>query len=277
MPELPEVESIRRTLEPRLLGARVFAAALLRPDILSAPRSEPHASRRRRLLVDGRITLLRRHGKQLAILTHDERACIVRLGMSGSLRWSPDTPPRNPSLHVHCVWTLDSGRGHIWFADPRRFGGLTSLRGNSLPAHWAALGPDALTVTGSHLDRTLTRSARAVKAALLDQRVLAGVGNIYADEALFLAKVPPHALCDTLSPADWESLAHAVRTVLVQAVDAGGSTLRDYRDGEGNAGRYQAHHRVYGRAGLPCPTCRAALSSGLLAQRMTVWCSVCQG
>lgn len=276
MPELPEVESIRRSLEPRLLGARVSAAALHRPDVLSTPPGEPRARRARLLLVDGRITQLRRHGKQLAMLTHDHRACIVQLGMSGVLRWSPEPPARNPSHHVHCVWTLDRGRGHLWFADPRRFGGLTSLREASLPARWAALGPDALTIAGTHLRRALERSSRPVKAALLDQHTLAGVGNIYADEALFIARLSPHAPCGSLAPDAWEGLAHAVRTVLAQAVDAGGSTLRDYRDGEGNAGRYQARHSVYGRAGLPCPVCGSALSSGLLAQRTTVWCPACQ-
>ncbi|MCE7973079.1 MAG: bifunctional DNA-formamidopyrimidine glycosylase/DNA-(apurinic or apyrimidinic site) lyase [Leptolyngbya sp. PLA1] len=277
MPELPEVESVRRTLEPRLLGARVTAATLRRPDILSTPPGEPRASTNRRLLVGGRITTLCRQGKQLAMLTHDGRACIVQLGMTGSLRWSSEPPAGDPSHHVHCIWTLGRGRGCLWFADPRRFGGLTSLRETSLPTHWAALGPDALSISGAHLRHTLELSRRAVKASLLDQRTLAGVGNIYADEALFVAKLSPHAPCCSLPPAAWENLAQAIRSILTQAVAAGGSTLRDYRDGEGNAGRYQARHNVYGRAGLPCPACGSPLSSGLLAQRTTVWCSACQG
>lgn len=276
MPELPEVESIRRTLEPRLLGARVSGASLRRPDVLSAPPGEPRTNRGRQLLVGGQITLLRRHGKQLALLTHDRRACIVQLGMSGVLRWSPEAPACDPSHHVHCVWTLGPGRGHLWFADPRRFGGLTSLRESSLPSHWAALGPDALSISGTDLRLALGRSRRPVKAALLDQHALAGVGNIYADEALFLARFSPRTPCCSLAADAWDTLACAVRTVLAQAVAAGGSTLRDYRDGEGNAGRYQARHSVYGRAGLPCPTCGSTLSSGLLAQRTTVWCPACQ-
>lgn len=276
MPELPEVECVRRTLEPRLLGAMVESVRLRRHDMLTRPPGKPRARRETLLLAGGRISQLRRHGKQLAIITHDGRTCIVQLGMTGSLRWSSEPLARGSVTHVHCVWTLGANRGFFWFADPRRFGGLTSLLGDSLSCHWAALGPDALTIPGDHLHRVLARSRRAVKAALLDQHVLAGVGNIYADEALFLARLLPHTPCRALSAAAWDRLADAIRTVLADALRSGGSTLRDYRDGEGNPGLYQARHSVYGRVGMPCPACSAALSGGFLAQRATVWCPACQ-
>lgn len=276
MPELPEVECVRRTLEPRLVGAVVESARLRRRDVLAQPPGQPGAPREALLLAGGRVVNLRRHGKQLAIVTHDGRTCIVQLGMTGSLRWSSEPLARGSLTHVHCVWTLESGRGFFWFVDPRRFGGLTSLREESLATQWAALGPDALTISGSHLHQALARSRRPIKAALLDQHALAGVGNIYADEALFLARLLPHTTCRSLSAATWNRLAHAIRAVLAEAVLAGGSTLRDYRDGEGNPGLYQARHSVYGRAGMPCPSCGATLAGGLLAQRATVWCPACQ-
>lgn len=276
MPELPEVECVRRSLEPRLAGAVVASVRLRRGDVLTLPPGQPRAPRETLLLAGGRIARLSRHGKQLAIFTHDGRVCLVQLGMTGVLRWSSAPLARGSLTHVHCVWTLESSRGFFWFVDPRRFGGLTSLREESLAAHWAGLGPDALTISGSHLHKALARSRRPIKAALLDQHALAGVGNIYADEALFLARLLPHTPCRSLSAATWDRLAQAIRTVLAEAVLAGGSTLRDYRDGNGNPGLYQTRHSVYGRAGLPCPACGLILSGGLLAQRATVWCPACQ-
>jgi formamidopyrimidine-DNA glycosylase len=187
----------------------------------------------------------------------------------------PRLPPAPDGSHVHAVWEFDHGR--VLFRDPRRFGALRVFASTAaLDEHWAGLGPDALTITADQLAAALRGSARPVKAALLDQAVVAGVGNIYADEALFAAGVRPTRLCRNLRDAQIQAIASSIRAVLAGAVQAGGSTLRDYVDGDGNPGSYQRSHAVYGRAGEPCPRCGRPLKSVTVAQRTTVWCSACQ-
>lgn len=291
MPELPEVESIRRSLEPRLLGRVVRAVTLHRRDVLVLPgdpfggfarqRGQARTARPRRaaradLLLDAAITALRRRGKQLALVAGSGRVLIVQLGMSGQLVHREPGQRAPQSDHIHATWRLDDGR--LLFRDPRRFGGLRALPTVSdLEALWSELGPDALSVQGPELAAALTKSPRPLKAALLDQAVLAGVGNIYADEALHQAGLAPQRPAGSLAAADSARLAAAIRGVLAQAVEAGGSTLRDYVDANGDPGTYQLSHAVYGRGGQPCPRCGHPLASAQVAQRTTVWCPHCQG
>ncbi|MFN0134384.1 MAG: bifunctional DNA-formamidopyrimidine glycosylase/DNA-(apurinic or apyrimidinic site) lyase [Phycisphaerales bacterium] len=270
MPELPEVESVRLSLIPHLVGRRVATARLYRNDICTTHDGcKPTGS----LLLEGaKIAELRRHGKQLAILADDGRAVCVHLGMSGRLfvQRGGERP-----LHGHAEWRL--GDLTLVFEDPRRFGGLWTIPDEAaLAARWAELGPDALTITGTALEAGLADSKRAIKAALLDQAVLAGVGNIYADESLFLAEVPPRARANGVRGERAERLAAAIRAVLAGAIRSGGSTLRDYRNGLGEPGLAQREHRVYGRGGEPCATCGETLRQGTIAQRTTVWCVRCQ-
>lgn len=287
MPELPEVEHLRQTLVPLVVGRRVRRVRLVRRDVVIRP-GDPaggfsrsglvpatHTVPARELLSGQRITEILRHGKQLAIIADSGRVLCVHLGMTGRLLHLPARAHRPD--HVHAVWTLDDG-SRVLFRDPRRFGGLwifsglEELRG----ARWSALGPDALTITSHALRSALGRTRRGVKAALLDQRVLAGVGNIYADEALFDASLHPARRADGIGSDGCVRLARAIRTVLRRATDAGGSTLRDYADARGAPGAFQRRHRVYGRAGLPCARCGTPLESALLAQRGTTWCPTCQ-
>ncbi len=289
VPELPEVESVRRSLLPLVRGRVVVDVVLYRRDVVIAP-GDPvggHARQRKRagacspravssndLLHNARITDILRRGKQMAIITEPGRALVVQLGMTGTLeRVSPDD---QPDAHTHAVWTMDSG-ARFRFHDPRRFGGLRvfASRGE-LEAHWALLGPDALTIRGEELRSALAGSKRAIKAALLDQGVLAGVGNIYADESLFRSGINPRFRADRLSDEQVALLASSIREILTHAVSDGGSTLRDYADAEGKPGSYQSRHAVYGRGGLPCQTCGRMLATGLLVQRTTVWCRGCQ-
>lgn len=295
MPELPEVESIRRSLAPRIVGRCITAAVLHRRDVLVVPgdpyggfsrqrgpatRARPRRVSPADLLAGATVTALERRGKQLVILgSRDDRTVLglgVQLGMSGQLfhRAVGQTLPQ--STHVHAVWTLDNG-SRLIFRDPRRFGGLRSFPTQAaIDEHWARLGPDALEVTADQLAAALADSRRAIKAALLDQRVVAGVGNIYADEALFAAAIRPARRADRLRPADLDRLAAAIRGVLAAAVSAGGSTLRDYVDADGNPGTFQLAHAVYGRTGQPCPACGRPLAGGRVAQRATAWCRSCQ-
>jgi formamidopyrimidine-DNA glycosylase len=278
MPELPEVETLRRSLEPHVLGRWILRADLRRPSVCRGPSRIASPSPP---LPTGRVAWLRRHGKQLALGLEGGSGFIVHLGMSGQVLVHADPPPG--LSHVHCTWSVgDSPRDaapavHILFRDPRRFGRLTPFAdAEGLSVAWAGLGPDGLTISALVLRERLAGSRRCVKAALLDQRAIAGVGNIYADEALFAARIRPTRRAGSLSPAECSALARAIRTVLRGAIRAGGSTLRDYLDADARPGSYRTRHRVYGRAGLPCSRCGVGLSSRRLSQRMTVWCRACQ-
>ncbi|HZW05485.1 MAG TPA: bifunctional DNA-formamidopyrimidine glycosylase/DNA-(apurinic or apyrimidinic site) lyase [Phycisphaerales bacterium] len=269
MPELPEVETVRRTLTPHLVGRVIDTARLRRCDFVTG-KATPAA-----LLQGATIDRLERRGKQLAVIARDGRAVIVQLGMSGQVlvaRAGAALP-----THVHAVWTLKGAQTAILFRDPRRFGGLTTLgSADELARVWESLGPDALTTNGGELWNAIRTSARAIKPALLDQRTVAGVGNIYADEALFESGVHPKAICRRLSRPRVERLARAIREVLARAVEARGSSLRDYRDADGQEGAYAALHRVYGRGGLPCHSCGRPLQKLTVGQRTTVCCPRCQ-
>jgi len=288
MPELPEVERLRRSLVPHLVGRTVASAVLLRRDVCEGFRSSRDGGvvrvrcGSRHLLMGGTIVELRRHGKQMAIVTDDGRALCVHLGMSGQVLWQAGTPGEHRT-HVHAEWKVrlqdnGPGLGRLLFRDPRRFGGLWAYDTvQALEAHrWSRLGPDALEVTGEQLRDALRGTPRTIKAALLDQRVTAGVGNIYADEALFIAGLRPRRRAGLLGAADLTRLADAVRGVLARSIQTGGSTLRDYVDANGEAGHSQLEHAVYGRGGLACLECGKALRRGCVAQRTTVWCSGCQ-
>jgi formamidopyrimidine-DNA glycosylase len=178
--------------------------------------------------------------------------------------------------HIHVRWRMEDG-SRLIFRDPRRFGGVRVFRDvQALEEHWEALGPDALTITPGALAEALGDSDRAVKAALLDQAAIAGVGNIYADESLFEAGIAPGRLARRVGDAEVVRLAAAIRGVLGRAVEARGTTLRDYVDANGEPGGFRVSHKVYGRSGLACVTCGRRLKSGSLAQRTTVWCPHCQ-
>lgn len=300
MPELPEVETIRRALAPRLIGAAVARARLLRRDIAVAPGDPAGGFSRQRssnsrapvrirpadLLQGDRIAAIDRRGKRLLIRTDPGRAIGVHLGMTGQLLI---LPPRQPLPdHTHAVWSLgvppaspgavERPRGaRLAFRDPRRFGGLWMFPDQAAADAWLdQLGPDALTITARQLGRALASARRPIKAALLDQTLLAGVGNIYADEALYRARLLPQRVAAELEPPEIARLAQAIRAVLREAVRTRGSTLRDYRDPDGQAGSAQLAHQVYGRSGAPCHRCRQPLLLLRVAQRATVFCPACQ-
>ncbi len=277
MPELPEVETIRRSLDAAIVGARVDGVTLRRPGYVAGGLEASD------LLVGGVIASVRRHGKQQAIVTRDGRALCVQLGMSGQLLLTSggDASEADDPSHTHVAWSLRNAGGRavrLLMRDPRRFGGVTTFADvRTLEAeHWSKLGPDALTISDQELARALARTTRAVKAAILDQSLIAGVGNIYADESLHIAGVHPAIPADRLSTAKACRLAGAIRAVLARAVEARGSTMRDYRDPAGDSGGYFANRLVYGRPGEPCRSCGARLRSGSIAQRTTTWCPKCQ-
>ncbi len=285
MPELPEIDHLRRSLEPVLLGSVVRLVRLTRPDIvrcgLSRTRRPEGCVSRSSLLMGERIERLERHGKELAIVSSGGASICVHLGMSGQLWHCPPGKQLRRRDHVHCVWHLVKGgrtRGRLVFRDPRRFGGLWCYASlDDLTAcRWSRLGPDALGIDTRTLRKALAGTRRSIKAALLDQGVLAGIGNIYADEILFAAGIHPQSVASLLPRDRYRLLANQIRRVLAAAVRSGGSTIRDYVDGHGMAGSYTLRHRVYGRAGRPCTACGQLLLGITEAQRSTVCCPVCQ-
>jgi formamidopyrimidine-DNA glycosylase len=271
---LPEVEHLRRSLAPVLVGARVRHVELRRRDILRDGRG------RRALLLDGRIAGIHRHGKQLALEVDDGRVLCVQLGMTGRLIHLPAGVSPRPADHVHCAWRIErrGRRSRLVFRDPRRFGSLGAFPSLEAlrAARWDRLGPDALDVGREALATALAGRHRPIKAALLDQAILAGVGNIYADEALHAAGLHPLTPSAEVPPRAVTRLRTAIVRILSRAVEEGGSTIRDWSDGTGRPGSYASRHRVYGRAGLRCPTCGTILQGSIIAQRSTTHCPSCQ-
>ena len=281
MPELPEIDHLRQSLEPVLLGSIVRRVRLTRPDIvrcsLSRTRRPELHVRRRSLLMGECIERLERHGKELAIVSRGGASVCVHLGMSGQLWHCPPGERLHRHDHVHCVWHLGE-RGRLVFRDPRRFGGLWCYPSldDLIAVRWSRLGPDALRIDTRTLRQLLARTRRSIKATLLDQGVVAGIGNIYADEILFAAGIHPQSVASLLPPDRYRRLAKEIRRVLAAAVRWGGSTIRDYVDGHGTVGSYALRHRVYGRAGQPCTVCGQLLRGITEAQRVTVLCPGCQ-
>jgi formamidopyrimidine-DNA glycosylase len=282
MPELPEVEHLRRSLEPTLVGSLVTKAMLHRPDVLESP-SGSVQDPERALLADARVTGLRRHGKQLAVISSDGRALRIHLGMSGRVDVAPwpERPSGDPAAtHCHAAWQVRKTDGSTWwmgFRDPRRFGGLLALATpDELAELWRPLGPDAHLARPEDAVDALRGRRRQAKAALLDQAVLAGVGNIYADEALFAAGVHPLMSLHRLREPALVRLIAELQRILRAAIASGGSSLRDYRDASGAPGWFQTEHAVYGRGGLPCRVCGALLKESTVAGRTTSHCPRCQ-
>lgn len=270
MPELPEVETTRRGLEPLLRG-RVIRDV----EVREARLREPVAPQLPARIAGRRLRALERRAKYL-LFRFAHGTLLVHLGMSGSLRIAP----RDEALrkHDHLRFVLSGGR-ELRFHDPRRFGLCAWVEGDPLQdPRLAALGPEPL---GPHFDGATLRRAfhgrrAATKILLMDPRVVVGVGNIYASEALHRAGLRPGRAAGRLGKADCAWLAAEVRSVLREAIRAGGSTLRDFVNGAGEAGAFQVRLRVYARDGQPCRTCGTAIRRGVHGQRASYWCPRCQ-
>ena len=265
MPELPEVQCVVDTLRPRLVGRRVVAATLARHDVLRPADADLAA-----LLAGRRVDAIERRAKRICLTLDTGGRFDVHLGMTGQLTVDASDRPTRP--HTHLVVDLDDGQ-QLRFVDPRRFGGIR-WHGDAAPAD--VLGPEPLTMRAATFARQLATTRRAIKVALLDQRVVAGIGNIYADEALHAAGIHPLTPANALTLAQVARLSTATKRVLRRAIRAGGSTLRDYVNGRGERGAFQSRHRVYDRAGRPCRACRTAIVRLVLGGRSTCFCPACQ-
>jgi formamidopyrimidine-DNA glycosylase len=293
MPEMPEVETVRRGLEPVLVG-NSFATVEQRRADLRFPLPNDFARR----LSGRRVEALERRAKYLLATLDDGAVLVMHLGMTG--RFSIDRAngaPQKPGVfahaakpvpkHEHIVFHMADGAA-VRYSDARRFGLMDLVAGDALPRHalFKNLGLEPLgsDFTAPWLAHTFKSKKTSIKAALLDQRLIAGLGNIYACEALHRAKLSPKRLAGTLATkggkptAQTSALVASVKTVLNEAIKAGGSSLRDYADAHGRLGRFQHRFKVYGREGKPCPRkgCGGTVRRIVQGGRSTFYCPTCQ-
>jgi formamidopyrimidine-DNA glycosylase len=268
MPELPEVQTVVDTLRPGVVGRRFVTVALGPHDVVSPDKFDLITAIRGR-----RVEQLVRRAKRIVFSLDDGHRFFIHLGMTGQLTVEP--ADATTKKHTHLVITLDDRR-QLRFVDPRRFGEIRWL--GDAPDE-LTIGPEPLVMRVSTLARQLAKTNRAVKVALLDQRVIAGIGNIYADEILHAARIRPERLANTLKPSEITRLHAAIGDILGAAIEAGGSTLKDtqYVDIGGEGGWFQTSHRVYDRGGQPCLTCgKAAIARIVSGGRTTSFCPRCQ-
>lgn len=284
MPELPEVETVVRGLRASVLERRIVGVRIGKSDFIDDPGALAEH------LPGAQITAVERFGKFIAIslgLAPRERASgggadnavrtkgflIVHLGMTGQL--IPRAGADSVAAHTHVFFELDDGR-EIRYTDVRRFGRIAYVPESQIGQFQENLGADPLEVTAKEfIEQFRSRGAR-VKALLLDQSVLRGMGNIYADESLFRARIHPARIAASLKAEQLRALHMAMRNVLTAAIRLRGSSISDFLDSEGQPGSYQLRHRVYGRKGKPCPRCGTAIRRAIVAGRSSHFCPQCQ-
>jgi len=272
VPELPEVETIRRSLVARLLGRGIERFEVRLPKAVHGLGVEEAAGR----LAGQTIGGLSRRGKFLLLELASGDCLAFHLRMTGQLRLQPAGSPYEP--HTHLVFALSGGE-ELRYIDPRKFGGLDFLTpGGSVPPGLAELGPEPLgrEFTPDLLRRLLNGRRAPLKSVLLDQRRLAGIGNIYADEILHRAGLFPARPAGSLDDSETGRLHEMIRAVLAEGIANRGTTRRDYVDGDGRPGQYQERLRVYGRAGRSCPDCGAEIARTVVGGRGTHYCPRCQ-
>lgn len=271
MPELPEVETTRRGVEPYVLGRRIVRLAVHQPR-LRWPVDRAIADR----VAGARITRAARRAKYLLFELDSGATLMLHLGMSGNLRVLPAEVPRK--LHDHLDLVLDSGQA-LRFNDPRRFGSLHYLSGDPA-AHplLAKLAPEPFdpAFDADHLWRATRGRRVAIKLLIMNSQLVVGVGNIYASEALFRAHIRPRRQARSLKRDEVERLVAAIREVLAMAVEVGGTTLRDYVGVDGSPGYFRQKLYVYERGGEPCRVCGTPVRQAVQGQRSTYWCPQCQ-
>jgi formamidopyrimidine-DNA glycosylase len=265
MPELPEVQTVVDSLSPALVGRRIVTVQLHRRDIVTPPGIDLAA-----YLTGRSVRAIDRRAKRIVFTLDNAERFYMHLGMSGRLMLAADH--EQIAKHTHLQLRFDNG-AELRFFDPRRFGGIWWL---GLTPDDDRLGPEPLGLCATELAARLARTKRVIKSALLDQSLIAGLGNIYVDESLFGAGVHPLLRADRLTPAQVAALIRSIKATLRRALNHRGSTLRDYRDANGDSGNFQRLHRVYGREGQPCRKCRAAIVRIVVGGRSTHFCQVCQ-
>ncbi|MCI0456577.1 MAG: bifunctional DNA-formamidopyrimidine glycosylase/DNA-(apurinic or apyrimidinic site) lyase [Gemmataceae bacterium] len=272
MPELPEVETVVRDLRPRLLGRRLASVQVSGLKLRRDWSADWGA-----MLTGRRVLDVSRRGKWIVIALDDGRQLVFHLGMTGQLVVMRAREPSQP--HTHLTFALDRGGEQLRFRDIRRFGSATlydSAEEVQRAFEGSGLGPEPFDLDPTYWRRRLAGTERCLKAVLLDQGVVAGVGNIYADESLFTARLHPGRIANTLSAVEARRLRESIPAVLTRAIEKRGSSIRNYVGGSGLKGEYQDEFLVYGRTGQPCPRCGRAIERTRLAGRSTHFCPKCQ-
>jgi formamidopyrimidine-DNA glycosylase len=280
MPELPEVETVARGLRQTILGRRIISVTLGKTDFIDDPVAlEQHLPGRRIEAVEryGKFMLLRLSAVsgETRIASNGDAAAslLVHLGMTGQIAPSPAGQPLEK--HTHVCMLLDDGR-ELRYTDARRFGRIAYLTAESLAEELTGFGADPLEVSKEEFAARICGRRARIKALLLDQSVLRGVGNIYADESLWKAKIHPARLGTKLSRKEAEKLRRALQEILQKAIVLRGSSISDFLDAEGEPGEYQRHHRAYGREGKPCYRCKSRVRRAIVAGRSSFFCPWCQ-
>jgi formamidopyrimidine-DNA glycosylase len=271
MPELPEVETTATALRPYLEGKTLTAVATSGQKLRQAV---PNLSG----LKGCKVKAIRRRAKYMLLELDNKQTLVIHLGMSGRMK-AETTPFTKLEKHQHMA--LSTAEGHVMLHDPRRFGLILLLKTADVDKHslFKALGPEpfSATFTAKHLQTALAkRTSLALKPALMDAKVVVGVGNIYASEALFDAKLSPLRKASSLTAKQAGQLVKSIRFVLNKAIKAGGSSLRDYAHPTGTLGNFQHQFCVYSRKGQPCPRCQTPIRQITQAQRSTFYCPTCQ-
>ena len=285
MPELPEVETVARGLQESVAGRRIMSVTLRKTDFMDDP------SAIERELPGRQIARVERFGKFMLLQLVSQAAAndadasgniavapvsealLVHLGMTGNL--APHSADQPLDKHTHVTFVLDDGR-ELRYTDPRRFGRMAYLSGETLATELLRFGVEPLLVTAKEFARRIRGSRARIKALLLDQRVLRGVGNIYADESLWSARIHPAKCGARLTLEEAARLRNALQKILLKAIRMRGSSISDFVDSEGVAGEYQQHHRAYGREGQKCFRCGAKIRRIIVAGRSSYFCPVCQ-
>jgi formamidopyrimidine-DNA glycosylase len=280
MPELPEVETVVRGLRRAILGRRIVSVTLGKTDFIDDPVAlEEHLPGRQIEAIEryGKFMLMRLSAAAMSgrMPANGDAAAslLVHLGMTGQIAPSPAAQPREK--HTHVCLLLDDGR-ELRYTDARRFGRIAYLTEVPLAEELRGFGADPLEVSNEEFASRIRGRRARIKALLLDQCVLRGVGNIYADESLWRAKIHPARLGAQLKKEQAETLRRVLQEVLQKAIVMRGSSISDFLDAEGEPGEYQRHHRAYGQEGKRCYRCKAAIRRGIVAGRSSYFCPKCQ-
>jgi formamidopyrimidine-DNA glycosylase len=273
MPELPEVETVVRGLRAAVVGRTIVGVRLHKTDFIDDPAAL------RRALPGSRIAGVARHGKFIVLAlarssgAREPSHLVIHLGMTGRL--TPCRAGERVAPHTHVFFALDAGH-ELRYADLRRFGWMVLASEATLREILAPLGPDALEIRVKEFCRRIGGRRAMIKALLLDQRVLRGMGNIYTDEALWRARIHPQRVASRLRPAELRRLHRAMQSILRDAIRLRGSSVSNYVDAQGRRGKYQHRHRVYRREGKGCARCGTAIRRAVVAGRSSHFCPRCQ-
>lgn len=272
MPELPEVDQVRKTLAPHIVGKTIKKVEIGLPRMIQYPAAEVFASK----VAGKEIASITRRGKYLRINLQQDMYILAHLRMTGALLAVKKTESEPPYAHIKFELT---GEENLWFTDIRTFGTLYLIdHEDKVIEGYATLGPEPLeaALTPEYLAKICQKKTGAIKAAILDQKIIAGLGNIYADEALFGAEVLPTRKANSLSKAEYTKLVASINKVIAQGIKNHGTTFRNYQDADGNQGDNVRHLMVYHRKGEPCKVCGTILEQCKVAGRGSVFCSHCQ-